>query len=302
MDRVRTTGGLFLIGVALALAGCGRGGPASPSGPEMAERHTFAVTGVVHAFKPDGRTVIIAHETIPGYMEAMTMPFQLRETNQWQGIAAGDRIAFRLTVTESESWIDEPVRLDRGHPIPAASETHGTPAPRQRPFRLSNIPALALTNEFGRPISFAQFEGSALALTFFFTRCPIPEYCPRLSRNFAEAARRLKSDPSGPTNWHLLSISFDPFDTPEVLRRYAATYRYDSNHWSFVTGASNDVRRLARAFGVSVTPDGGTLNHGFATAIFDTRGRLQNMWPVGGDTTDMLVAEIRKAAAPDGEP
>src|SRR6185503_20252756 len=91
-----------------------------------------------------------------------------------------------------------------------------------------------------------EFRGQALAITFFFTRCPIPEYCPRLSRNFEEVSRKLAAMPHAPTNWHLLSISFDPeFDSPEVLKSYAENYHYDPKHWSFLTGPTNKIGELA---------------------------------------------------------
>ena len=115
---------------------------------------------------------------------------------------------------------------------------------------------------------------------------------------FAEGAiEKLKALPAGPTNFHFLSISFDAIDTPAVLRGYGRQYRYDSNHWSFVTGNIEQIREMAAEFGVPITPDGGNFNHGFRTAIFDTVGRLQTMWPVGGDMTDTIVSEIVKAAA-----
>ena len=161
---------------------------------------------------------------------------------------------------------------------------------------VADIPDFALTNEFGAPVKLRDFKGSALALTFFFTRCPLPEYCPRLSRNFAEASRTLESQASGPTNWHLLSVSFDPADTPGVLRAYARQYQYDSNRWSFITGDAAQLRALARGFGLAVMETNGTFIHDFRTVIFDANGRLQRMWPVGGDTTKLLVTELTTAA------
>jgi len=161
---------------------------------------------------------------------------------------------------------------------------------------ISAIPSFALTNELGQPFSFQQFKGQAVALTFFFTRCPIPEFCPRLSRSFAQASQKLGSMPNGPTNWHLVSVSFDPVDTPAVLRRYAQQYHYDSNHWTFVTGKPADVRALTAGFGLSVAPEAGIFNHDFRTVIFDATGRLQAIWPFGGDTTDYLVQELVKGA------
>ena len=224
------------------------------------------------------------------------MPFHVRETNELSGMRAGEEITFRLLVTEDESWIDRVVRTGRSFPSdqkPIAS-TPRTNAPKE--FRLADIPDFALTNEFGQPLSLHGFNGRAVALTFFFTRCPIPEYCPRLTKNFQGAIERLKVAPGGPANFHFLSVSFDPVDTPVLLRSYARQYRYDSNHWSFVTGNNEQIQELARGFNVPITKDGASYTHGFSTVIFDAAGRLQNMWPIGGDMTDQIVAEITKAA------
>lgn len=267
-----------------------------PSGTAAArvEPQVFAVRGVVREIKPDGRTVVVKHEAITNYMAAMTMPFRARDTNKLTGVKAGDEITFRLSVTEDESWIDRVTRTGRLLPVDIEPATVATNAPGE--FRLTTIPDFALTNEFGRPLSLHGFQGRAVALTFFFTRCPIPEYCPRLTKNFRGAIEMLKTLPDGPTNFHFLSISFDPVDTPVLLRSYARQYRYDSNHWSFVTGNNEQIQELARGFGVGITKEGGVYNHNFSTVIFDAAGRLQNTWPIGGDMTDQIVAEINKAA------
>jgi protein SCO1/2 len=153
------------------------------------------------------------------------------------------------------------------------------------------------TNEFGNPITLESFRGDALAITFFFTRCPIPEYCPRLSRNFEEASQRLLADPNAPTNWHFLSVSIDPeMDTPAVLRSYGKRYHYDSNHWSFITGPVPKIRELARESGVSYEPENGLFNHNFRTLIIDPHGSMQTSFPIGGNLSDKIVSEIVKAA------
>jgi protein SCO1/2 len=286
--------GIFLTAVLAVLVVSCRShetsGPvAARGGPK-----TFAVNGVVREVEPDGLTVTVKHEAIPNYMAAMTMRFRAKDTNELAGLKAGDQIAFRLLATEDESWVDHVTRTGRSLPV----ETKAAPAPTNAPgeFRLATIPDFALTNEFGRPLSLHGFQGQAVALTFFFTRCPIPEYCPRLAKNFQGAIEKLKALPDGPTNFHFLSISFDPVDTPVLLRSYARQYRYDSNHWSFVTGNNEQILELARGFGVGITKEGGVYNHNFSTVIFDAAGRLQNMWPIGGDMTGQIVAEINKAA------
>lgn len=278
----------------LIVTSCSEQQDASNSSEVAAE--SYAVTGVVRELKPDGRTVIIRHEEIPGYMEAMTMPFRVRDTNELNGLGPGDAVSFRLQVTDDASWIDQVRRTGKSAvaelPKPAVASTNQPGA-----FAWENIPEFALTNEFGQPVRLRDFKGRAVAMTFFFTSCPLPEYCPRLSKNFQGALAKLKATPGGPTNFHFLSVSFDPRDTPGVLRTYGRAYGYDSNHWSFITGNLEHVQELARGFGVNAKLEGGTYDHGFSTAIFDATGRLQNMWPIGGNLTDQIVSDLVKGAA-----
>jgi protein SCO1/2 len=266
------------------------------------EARIFEVRGVVMKLEKDRKTIVVKHEAVPNYMPAMTMPFRVKEPAQISGLRPGDAVTFRLFVTKDTSWIDQ-ITSTAVATTPTQSSAltprqPTTPPPASpRPFCLRSIPDFALTNELGQRVSLHQFSGQAVALTFFFTRCPIPEFCPRLSRNFAEASQKLASLRQAPTNWHLLSISFDPVDKPNVLRAYAQTYGYDSNHWSFLTGDPAQIRALTHGFGLEVTPDSGGLNHDFRTAVFDATGRLQTMWPFGGNTTELLVQELTKAAA-----
>lgn len=278
----------------LMFTSCGE--KSQPAASKEKEPQTFSVKGIVKELKPDGRSVVIQHEEITNYMEAMTMPFRVRDTNELSRLKAGDEIRFRLLVTEDASWIDQVTRTGLKAAVTNAStEAAATNSPPPE-FRLSHIPEFALTNEFARPVRFKDFEGRAVALTFFFTRCPIPEYCPRLTKNFQGAIEKLKALSEGPTNFHFLSVSFDPIDIPPILRAYGKQYNYDSNHWSFITGKPEDVRELARGFGIPIKAESGTYDHGFRTAIFDATGRLQVMWPVGGDMTDTIVTEIVKGA------
>lgn len=147
-------------------------------------------------------------------------------------------------------------------------------------------------------MSLSDFHGQALAITFIFTRCPIPNYCPRLSRNFQEASRKLLARPNAPTNWHFLSFTFDPdFDTPAVLKAYAQRYQYNAQHWSFLTGPTNQLAELAAESNVKFDRDNGLFNHNFRTLVIDAAGHLQMVFPTGGDLSDALVTEILKAAA-----
>lgn len=258
---------------------------------------SFAVAGVIKELKPLEKTVVIKHDAITNYMVAMTMPFTVRETNQLKNLQAGDQIAFQLHVTTDKSWIDNVIKT--GRTLETLPPIAGTPS--NSVVTLTNTHPLLdykFTNEFGQPVSFNDFKGKAIAFTFFFTRCPIPEYCPRLMKNFVQASEKLQALPGAPTNWHFLAISFDTtFDTPAVLRNYAHHYQYDSNHWSFLTGAPNKIAELANASGVTYEADGVFFNHNFRTLVVDAAGQLQMSFPIGGDLSDMLVGEIIKAAA-----
>lgn len=154
----------------------------------------------------------------------------------------------------------------------------------------------AFTNELGRQINLADFRGQALAMDFIFTRCPIPQYCPRLSRNFAEATKKLSSIANFPTNWHFLSISIDPeFDTPQVLKTYAERYGYDPQHWSFLTGPKPRIEALGKLFGLTFEPDGTLLKHSFRTLVINRSNVVQQIIPVAGDFSEELVQQMIKA-------
>jgi len=170
----------------------------------------------------------------------------------------------------------------------------GKTPPRKR----SPLLDYKFTNELGQAVSISDFHGQALAITFFFTRCPMPEFCPRLSKNFQEASRKLSASSEGFTNWHFLSITFDPvIDTPAVLKAYAERYEYDPRHWSFLTGPEDKIREFARLSGVKADPDNGLINHNFRTLIIDATNHLQMVFPMGGDLSEAIVSEMRKAGA-----
>jgi protein SCO1/2 len=259
---------------------------------------TFAVRGVVKDIKANESTIVVQHEAISNYMDAMTMPFKVKEAQLLTPLRKGDRISFQLQVTSTESWISQIDKI-AGTPVEDQTRPAGSSA-NQAAGAVSRHPLLdfKFTNELGQAVSLSDFQGQALGITFFFTRCPIPDYCPRLSKNFQEACQKLSAIPGGPTNWHFLSVSFDTkFDTVPVLRAYGEFYHYDPAHWSFITGPAEQIGELARLSDVKFDPDGGFFNHNFRTLIIDAGGHLQMSFPIGGNLSDAIVEEIRKATA-----
>ena len=256
---------------------------------------TFTAHGVILEIKPDHTQVVIRHEAVVGYMDAMTMPFPVKDPSALAGLQRGDKIDFQLHVAETESWVDHFLKIGT---VPLAEDkAPGVPAEVSPPHPDKSLLDYKFTNELGQAVSFNDFRGQALAITFFYTRCPLPDYCPRLSRNFEEASQKLEAMTNAPANWHFISVSFDPdFDTPETLRNYGQSYGYDPAHWSFFTGPADKIAALARGAGVQYEADDGTINHNFRTLIIDPQGHLQMVFPTSGDLSDQIVSEIIKAA------
>jgi protein SCO1/2 len=159
------------------------------------------------------------------------------------------------------------------------------------------LPDYRFTNELGGPVWLHDFHGQALAITFVFTRCPYPTFCPRMSDLFADTLARLAGDPQAPANFHFLTVSFDPdYDTPDRLQQYAELHHYNPQRWSFLTGQLIDITALADAFGMEFWHDGATLNHNLRTAVVDANGRVQTVLTGNSWTAETLAAEMVKAA------
>lgn len=261
---------------------------------------TYPARGVIMAVQPQSQTILIRHEAIPHFMDAMTMPFKIKTTNELAGWQRGDQVTFQLHVAATESWVDHLNKIGSVALPPAATENPSPTVPAMvRPAFFD----FHFTNELGKTVTLNDFRGQALAITFFYTRCPLPDYCPRLSRNFQAASEKLATLANAPTNWHFLSISFDPqFDSPAMLKAYGDSYRYNATHWSFLTGSRADIAELARQCGVTCEPDGNTINHNFRTLIVDGSGRLQMVFVTGGDLSEAIVTEILKATVVSGQP
>ena len=256
------------------------GGAAAPASAGVSAG-VYAVTGVVRELKADGTNIVIRHEKIPGFMEAMTMSFAARDPREIVSLRLDDRIAFRLLVTADESWIDSVRRLDNG----ATSAPPAFPYEQARvvrdvePLELGQVvPDYAFTNQFGEPFRFSQLRGQAVGVTFVFTRCPLPDFCPRMLKNFSAVAEAMRARSGGPTNWHLVTLTIDPaFDTPPVLRTHAERYQYDPRKWTFLTGAMIDIDAITEQVGLAFrrqTPDA-LPDHNVRTLVIDPEGKLR---------------------------
>ena len=275
---------------------------AAPMGGDQSTK-SYSGRGVIEKIAPDLRQVTIHHQVIPGYMMEMTMDFNVENTNELSGISPNDEITFTLVVGDSEE------RVENIHRVVHAAETLtnkiSMPMDMSGGMMMSELkpgdplPDYTLTAEDGRQIHFSDFRGKALAFTFFFTRCPLPDYCPRMNNNFEQTRKILLTDTNAPTNWQFLSISFDPgFDTPEVLANYASAYRGDdTNRWLFTAASTNMLADVAQRLDLSVVWQGNNLfSHNLRTVVLDARGGIYRLFDGNQWTPEQLADAIMQAA------
>lgn len=305
MKRFAACLSLFgVLGLSVLFTGCTPAAPPAPAVPATnspaGESITnYTVRGVVVA-PPNGKTVKVKHEEIPGYMMAMTMPFEARPTNELAGLMTGDQIEFRMRVTETDGWIDQ-IRIlgtTKAEPTNVGPDIKVLPdVPELRAGDL--VPNYTFTNELGRTIHLSDYRGDALAITFIFTRCPFPTFCPKMTDNFTKVSRQLAATPDAPKNWRLLSLSFDPeFDTPETLRQYGKRHQYDPARWSLATGSFNQIERISGHFGLYFGRNVpiAQQNHNLRTVVLNPEGRVHEIF-IGNEWTPEDLAQSLRAAA-----
>jgi protein SCO1 len=273
----------------VALSACSR------SEKQADNQRRFEARGIVRGFAPDRSTVEIEHETIPGFMPSMTMPFSPKDLSEISALQRGDAISFRLTVTDKDSSIDQIRRIDaRQVQLPAQKKEVSSPARSSDRLREGDtMPEFTLIDQDGRTIMLNDFRGRPFVLTFIFTRCPLPNFCPMMSRHFAalQSAIEIGTDPVAGTQ--LLSISFDPdFDSPKVLKTFAAGEHADPNVWTFATGAKPEIEKLTHEFSVFVQPEGGSISHGLVTALIDRDGRIAKIWRGNGWSPEEVIRQL----------
>jgi protein SCO1/2 len=285
---------VILVG-ALALSGC-RDEPARTAAPG------HPLKGTVVAVDPADRTVTIDHEEIPGFMPAMTMPFVVLERDAvlLEHVAPGDEVTARLVVSDSRYWLEDLVVVKKAAPDTDAWPRSRTDETHQlQPGQ--ELPEVSLLNQDGDAIRLTDYRGRALALTFVFTRCPLPDFCPLMMTNFAAAHALLIADENLRSRTHLLTVSFDPeHDTPQVLREYGRPFQKTTppfTHWELATGAPEQIRTLGDALGLDYVEESRSFTHNLRTAVVDPEGRLIRLFRGNDWTPQKLVAELKAAAS-----
>ena len=237
---------------AISLAGCAK---------------RYPVEGILLESRRSAREIVVAHRPIGDYMPAMTMTFPVSREVSLDQATPGSRVRFDLRVSKSSSIAKRLEVL-----TPKLEDADGTPIRVEIPANKvaigQAVPDFSLTDQAGRAVRLGDFRGSTVAVDFIYTRCPLPDVCPRLSANFAAAAKKL-------TGVEFLSVTIDPqFDTPAVLSEYAKRWQADGERWRFLTGTGEQIRQTAGLFGLVYWPEEGSITHSVATAIIDRNGVL----------------------------
>lgn len=273
--------------VAIAAAACAK-----------SDQRTYTLQGQVLAIDAPKKNVTVKHEAIAGFMPAMTMPYEVQDAQSLDGLAPGDLINATLVVFSNGAHLTGIRKVGAAPlekppadaPMPAASSGFELLKPGEP------VPTAAFLDQDGRKRAFADFAGSRVVMTFIYTECPLPTFCPLIDRRFASMQKLIADDPAM-KDLHLVTVSFDPItDTPPVLKAHARRLGADPSRWTFLTGDRDEVDRFASRFGVQVSRalnDAKDITHNLRTAIIDKDGKLVKVY-VGNDWSAEQVLDDAK--------
>ena len=276
---------LILISALVFLTACG--------GSKPVNSREYLLVGEVLRIKADRTEITIKHGDVKGFMPAMTMPFPIKNPALLDGLAAGDLVKATLVVTDEESFLST---LEKTGSLPPERRSTGQPMLPDIIAPGAAVPDVILTDQTGQPLALASYRGRYLLFTFIYTRCPLPDYCPRMSKYFAAIQRAVIQRPALRHNVRLLSISFDPdFDSPQTLSAYARHVGADATIWRFATAPRREIDAFGSALGLSVTregPKGDNITHNLRTVLMDRQGILVKTYDGNDWSPDGVVRDV----------
>lgn len=279
---------LCAVGLALVASGCG---------PRSTNERTYVLQGQVLSVEGDRLQASIKHEEIKGLMPAMTMPYKMKDAKVLEGVKPGDLINAKLTIVLNDAFLSDVKKVGEA---PLEKPSAEAPAPAPSGLELLKpgdaVPSVRFVDENGRNRAFSSFKGSTVLITFIYTRCPLPTFCPMMDRHFAAIQKAIESDPSL-SKVHLVSVSFDPLtDTPPVLKKHARELGADPARWTFLTGDRDTIDRFSARFGVSVSRalnDPRDISHTLRTAIVDPDGKLAKVYVGNEWTPNQVLVDLK---------
>jgi protein SCO1/2 len=295
-----------LLLAALLGAGCRNEPPNVPKA--LTTTKEYRLTGTVREIKPESGQVVIRHEEIPGFMKAMSMPFSVPDRALFDDLRVGDEVEGTLRVESEGDLLKDYALVDLAVKKPALAEaptlsltlSGGEPQLRVRPQRLepgAMVPDFTMTTEDGQRLSLADLRGKVVVLTFIYTRCPLPDFCPLMDRKFADLATAIGAVPGRARQVRLISLSFDPeHDTPEVLKKHARIQGAEPPLWTFAVARHEELAKVAPALGLTYGPTPTEIVHNLSTAVIDPEGKLVSL-RTGTAAKSWSTAELLKGIA-----
>ena len=298
MRRLIVSALLAVVG----LAGCHTVHNSQPN--SAAQFKVYKLRGKVVSTDSAKGEVTLNHEAIPGFMEAMTMPYKLRDASILGELRTGDVITADVLVSQdpdADILLNHIVVVAQAKPDYKPGVSYHVPAPGDA------VPDFKLRNQDGRAIHLGQFHGRALVVTFIYTRCPSPEFCPRVTRNFAALEKQLAGSPALYNKTHLLCVSFDPeHDTPERLRAYGVTYIGSDTksafaHWEFAVPERPVLAEMAKFFDLGMTNEAdSTITHTLSTTLIGPDGKVVRFYHGNEWTPEQVLADVKASVASAG--
>lgn len=284
---------LFAAGALVVSVGCHTASAPAPASTQNAAKE-YHVRGVVVSVDAGKGEVTLDTEPIPGFMEAMVMPYTLRNASIASELHPGDTITATLYASSDSDVLDE---ID----VVGQAKADYLPPVQYKPLVPGeSVPDFSFLNQSDHTIRLSQFRGKVLLVTFIYTRCTLSAYCPRMSRNFAEIDKTLSADPALYEKTHLLSVSFDPaYDTPKVLRSYGGAYtgKYTEStfrHWDFAAPSKKELPDVLKFFLVGTTPEPDhTIMHSLSTVVITPEGKIYKWYPTNDWKPEQLVADVK---------
>ena len=298
---------ILAVSVVLALAaltGCHSGPKTDQQASANPQFKIYKLRGKVISTNPATGEVTMTNEAIPGFMEAMVMPYKLKDPGIISDLHPGDVLTADLFVSQNgdaTDYIDHIVVIAQGKPDYKPTVLYHVPEPGDA------VPDFKLRNQDGREIHLDQFHGKTLLLTFIYTRCPLPNFCPLITHNFAAINSQLAADPALYARTHLVCVSFDPVhDTPDRLRAYGAQYigsdaRSAFTHWDFAVPTKPVLIEMAKWFDVGYSPGpDDTITHTLSTTLIDAHGKVAQYYPGNDWTPQQVLVDMKRVAAKAG--
>jgi len=288
----------IVIGMA-ALSGCHRQQNGSQDSADTSSYKVYKLRGKVIAANSSAGEVTLNHEAIPGYMDAMTMPYKLKDPSILGELHPGDVITADVLVSQGDDatvLLDHIVVVAQGKPDYRPAMIYHVPA------KGDAVPDFKLRNQDGRTIHLSQFRGQELLITFIYTRCPLPNFCPLVTRNFAAIDNQINADQALRGKMHLLCVSFDPeHDTPERLKAYGEQYissdaKSEFAHWDFAVPEKPVLTEMAKYFNVGMSDaSDGTITHTLSTTLIGRDGKVLKFYPGNEWTPQQVVADVKQS-------